>query len=804
MKNLQDMKVRELILEIGLSLRANDFSIVFQDNDEAMAKFRRILRRRQRDKDFTSDEMAKAINEMFEEYSECIDKESLTILTLYNLRNRIESEGKSIDEKQRKIITKKIANAMRLLRDVNRRVICHEVGDNDNDRTITGIRVIETQELIKWIKDNKSIRKIGKATEDQVRRMEEASRRIGKLENVAGLLNGYDIENILSIDREVGRYIVTQISHNAIIKLQQDYPNRDIEEEALIDPTKIDWEIVQGNYHERAIADALYSNCRYIDIDKLLLTIAYRIVEDLENDTAVISNEKGENIVQTNRKYSLHLFKSIIANAIFTMNPDTEIIFSDEESGEKVRYSKEDLEQAYLRITDDKYYKKADVDKAKEKLLQGITTLYDEPKELTGIIPFEEKEFEQMILDNSSNLVFVIKEESRDKDVIYSFLQKFDTISDDIIKALQDKKMLDATSFINFFDEGKVNYSQIVSFGICKELEDGYINLRIKDIYCDMKERQSRGEDYNQVLVLFNNYASLYRQVFVAGKTSEEVESNGFNLVAIFEDDLSNDALQDLYQNGLITIETATDWGANLTEMFTNNELKPNDVKRLYKKGTIDIEQIRDILINGNLSNDEKEDFIYSTFDGDSEEEAKIRDNLIQLLIFKEEYKVRVGERKCAIQREEGNYRKEFVTDPQARWRFISLLDEGYSTKFLPEGREVLDGHRLFLLPAKDEIFIEKMRAMRGGRMESAYGSATYIMKTSDFFENIDSIVLNGAINRTFLKELIEEERVLKIIHSKSWHKKVMEHYEVFEDNTRYEEIRLAGEKVANSRRERE
>ena len=97
----------------------------------------------------------------------------------------------------------------------------------------------------------------------------------------------------------------------------------------------------------------------------------------------------------------------------------------------------------------------------------------------------------------------------------------------------------------------------------------------------------------------------------------------------------------------------------------------------------------------------------------------------------------------------------------------------------------------------------------RGGKRVSAYGSATYIMDTDKFFENMDIIIENGAINRTFLREMSESEEATKIIHSKHWGSAIKRYFEITSENERYtvediKEIDVAIASVEKSRKERE
>ena len=73
----------------------------------------------------------------------------------------------------------------------------------------------------------------------------------------------------------------------------------------------------------------------------------------------------------------------------------------------------------------------------------------------------------------------------------------------------------------------------------------------------------------------------------------------------------------------------------------------------------------------------------------------------------------------------------------------------------------------------------------------------------------MDIIIENGAINRTFLRELSEEEKASKIIHSKYWGEAITRYFEVTPENVRYtkEDIIAINKAIGNiekSRKERE
>lgn len=815
MSKLDNISMEELIDKTGFFIRAEDFKIIFRQNKEAIIAAQYIIKRCKSDPKCSNSDMEDKIRKLLCTSDSFIDKEAFVLLTLYNFKRELESKGKSLDSKKAREINKKVSEAIRMLRGANKRVIYLEQTPEKVNRVV----VLDSEELIKAIKGNRKLDIIIEPSKEQADRISQIGQTVEDMATITGLLYFEDIENIITGDRTIGKYITEQTSSNILHLAQRDNPDVDLNELLEKEPGRLQ-EIIENSYYEEiALADAIISNCRYIDIDKMLLVLGFRIIEDLENGTTTVRDEHGNEIYDGTQKEGMDYIRSVVLYFLSEIDRKTSIEISKREQLEDIEtsartderetvcYTWDDLREDVSRISNGKYYKKQEVTDTKNGLINGSILLQNVPSEMRSVFIFGSEEYDQIVLVDPRNLVFLIREKFFDDSKTYRYLERMSRIPDNILEALIDEKILDKEKSMQFFEEGKISFSQMQAFSLCDGTDEICISTKIKDIYCKMQEidRNKNIGEYTRLLVLFNNYASLYRSIFVQGKDEKEVNLKGFHLVEMFEDDLSNELLQVLYQNGLITMQVAGDWGMDLTEMLSKNQIKPTDLKKLYSVGSISLDQIKTVLIHGDMKIDEKEDLVYSTFDGDTEEEAKIREELMQLLSFGEEYKEASTGR--GVTRIKGvankSARREFVTDPQARWNFISLIDEGYSRKFLPDGIEVIDGHRLFLLPNKNEIIIEKMREKKKGRMVGAYGSATYILGTQEFFDNIDDIIIDGSINRAFLREFIENEKALKVIHSKNWHKSIMRHYGIFEDNDRYEEIFKAGERVEKSRKER-
>lgn len=510
---------------------------------------------------------------------------------------------------------------------------------------------------------------------------------------------------------------------------------------------------------------------------------------------------------QTER--AMQVLASAIKNAYSQVKQGTVIHGINFESDEEFTYSQEELHRACGRFRNGKYYKQAEVERLLEDVKMGNILCMDVPEEMRGFLDFDEETWTKIRTEYSENLVYLIECMDRIDEQVYYYMNEMTSIPNNVLGALSQKNELDIFAIMNFFEQGKITADQISTTGLSRYISQDMINIRIRELYSSIQNSEIGEEEKAKNLALFNKYSGLYRKLYIEEKTEKEIAESGFSLVSSFADELNENALQDLYQYNLITLDVAADWGADLTKMLEQGQIKATDLKKLYADNIVTIEQIRSIIKFGTISNDEKQDLIYATFDGDTKEEEEIRATLIQLLAIGEEYR---GEPRQTATRREGTSSekwKNYVSDPQTRWKFISLLDKDYSKRILPQEKQVLDGHRVFLLPNQDAIIIEKMYEKRRGKMVSAYGSATYLVPTTVFYDHLDDIIKNEAINRSFLYEMSELEMATPIMHSKNWGRNIMKYFGIDADNERYtieefKEILKAADRVSQSRRERE
>lgn len=828
MSNIQNMDIQEIIKIIGANIRESDFSIVFNNNEEAISMSKKVhdqIRENQKAisrmygtyseaiphlMELEKKGREKIVTDFFIKYQGYIDKEKFILITLHNSLEDIE-EGR-VHEKSRDVIKRKISKGISLLKKISTKIILHEGIENSN--LVRRVRVIDSEGLMQTIKRKRKISTIFEASNEKKDRLNRIEEMLEGLGTVIFVVSDDDISSTICTDADIGEAIYNQISHNTYTEFINDNDGlelRDLADENGDLLPEYESRVIREGYEERAKVSAIRENLKYIDIDKLLLCIGYRMIDVLENDPERAKDENGQSVLKTEPEESIEFFKKIIGICVSEIGEDTKIDDLVSVTGEEVEsYCALKLKNDFSRFKAGRYVSTEEIKEAKFSLIKGIAFYEDIPPEVIVLLGLTEEEFIRISISNERNMLFLIREDIRKKEEIYELLSMMGSISDEILLTMQEKGYISYEKIIDFFEKGKINASQVRL--VINEIDEEWIYKKLKEEYLRMQklgqDNEEGDRELNEALIMFNRYAELYR-MFFKDKSEEEMKEIENRLIGSFEDELSNEMLQRMYQNRLISLDTMSDWGANIMDMLSSNQIKANDLRMLYNKGRVSLEQIKIVILHGEGSIDEKQDLIYSTFDGESTEEEEIRDELINLLNIGETYKdehYEKGERRKKTIK--STTKKEYVTDPQTRWKLLSLLDRDYSRNFLPDGKEVRDGHRVFLLPNQNQVVIEKMYEKKKGTIKSSYGSATYIMDTNDFYDNINDIIKGGAIDRKSLISLSGDSKATRITHSKFWGNSIMKHFGINESNERYTKedinaIKQAADRVVSSRRER-
>ena len=811
---IESTPIQQLMDEVGMNLIDNDINIVLGNSErsnEAKQRLKELslkgMKQIKKLQEMNDPVVSKAISnndtihelnrnaieQIFIDYEDIVNKKAYVLFSTYNsYRRYLETTD---DLALKKYIYGSLRTGLRYMGSSNYTAVSPII-DTEND-VITDLKIVNSSELVNAIKKGTNYDATQNSSKKKLARLESIDE-IVLLANVFQVVRQEDVKDFICTDEDVAYGILYEIIWNSISKYAINHPESNMKHEDLLyDDTVEKYEVLLGSKeYLETFVDVIKQNSRYIDIDKLLLIVAFRYIDRLERDRATMTED------------NIDLIYSALRYMINEIKPGTSLegIFLDDDHS--TNYSLEQLKFDIFRFAKGRYIKRLESEELKNRLLANEVLLKDVDENELMLLTMKGEEICLLIENSDENAIYLMDKQIINGNDMVIILSTIENCSERLFIFMCQKNILSAEQIIDLFENGIISAEYILKIKDTQLFEEinNYGKQQIKELYIGMSDKKDDNE--NTSLELFNKYATLYKALNLTGKSEEELFDEAFKLISSF-DDIDSDMLQELYQFGIIPLEAAADWGVNLIDMLSSNSLKPTDLKKLYGKEIISIENIRNVILNGGLLYEEKLDLIYSTFDGDSKEESAIREELVELLETGESYRASINGKRGSISKEQSFKSREYITDPHARWKLISLLDKDYSKKFLPTGKEIMDGHRVFLLPNQDKIVIEKMHEKRYGRKVSAYGSATYIMDTEEFFKSMELIIVDGAINRTALRKLFEGEKAKKIIHTKNWGENVKEYFNINAENERYtEEDIIAIDKaimsVVNSRKERE
>lgn len=814
MNQIENMTIEEILDNIGINITDRGLQLISNNDEEIKRELEEYEKRMvQREIDPITRQLLDGlkVRQILCSHADRVNKKYLVLLTLYNSQKELEEKGVKLKKENVKVTKNYIKKAIKLIGSEDFSVI--DLSFDEGTKQISDVRVINSRELAESISQGKGIKGINKPSKKQMERIKEINREIG-LENLAQIIATDDVKKVISTDPDIGEAIFVQISWNAVENFKKSHPETKFEqdEEQFI-PEELQLVVLQSEEYRKAFSEAIIKNCKHIDIDKLLLLSSYRFIRMLEHDTndevRISEYTEGEKVPEEeySKEETIRVIEDLIREMSKKIKKGTKIKVDNNGQGEEEAYSYEQLEKELRRFRNGKYIKEKETQQLREKLINNEMLLGEADDDTLRTITFEEGDFVTLIKNSQKNVIYLIDENVITQEDITEVLETLGNCSEELFSKIQEKAMLSDEEILRLFQEGILT---VENLSIIKKQEtiEKLRQLAIEGLQKSYQNISKNQETEPEELEQFNRYIALYKMLNITGKTEEQIEESANELIISFEEELDSELLEKLYQFGVIPLGTAVDWGVDLIEMLSHNSIKPTDLKDLYNRQIIQINAIINVLIHGELDYEEKLDLIYSTFDGESEEDYQKREELVEIIGIGEAHKEE-GTKNARTNTSETRTRyREFITDPHARWKLISLLDKDYSKKFLPTEKAVTDGHRVFLLPNQGKIVIEKMHEKRKGKKVGAYGSATYIMSTEEFFKKINDIIIGGAINRTKLRELSEEDCAIKIIHSSAWGETIKKYFEINEENQKYtqediEAINAAIERVESSRRER-
>ena len=226
-----------------------------------------------------------------------------------------------------------------------------------SENAIEKVAVINSRELIRCIKSNEKLSTLFNIDKKKVARLEEIDKKIA-LTNLTRAISILDIKDVACTEPEIGSAIVQQIYYNLIQEYEKHHPEENAAE--MLNngnmPTETQKKLLESDEYNDVLIQAIKSNCKYLDLDKLLLSAAFRYIEILEKgheaDIQAVLNSDSNNEQTLTQMQMIKILLSLIESEI-KKEVRVECVSSYVEG--KIEYSVDNLREDLERFNGDRY-----------------------------------------------------------------------------------------------------------------------------------------------------------------------------------------------------------------------------------------------------------------------------------------------------------------------------------------------------------------------------------------------------------------------------------------------------------------
>lgn len=504
-------------------------------------------------------------------------------------------------------------------------------------------------------------------------------------------------------------------------------------------------------------------------MDHVLLLAAYRAKQMLEK-------EKGIKEDQNSHKECVKIMQFAKEHI---ENPNTKILGPVYENhlqkSVDVDYKFKNLQEDVSRIVDGIYFSKEDLIQMRQELFSGELEFGASSRELMELLKLTKEEKSELVKVNPNNFESFVMAGMLDKAEVKNMLENMEEgieLPNRVIDCLCCDDLLENRDFVDMYMRKQINLKQV-----CR-LHDFY-DLQPQITVDELMQYYENREQAEEQEIDFEKYALLFREIRLKNSEEEEKQQIAEQIMEkLYETERDYEAdLKNLYGANLLPIRTLIDWNGEkmIYDLIEDASIKPKDAKELLMTGELNVTRAYQALKDSDLSDAEKLNFIFSSFDGvgNTPEEIKAQNEarmyLIQAMNISKDF-VDYSETKTSrVARQKGETKQKwnrYVSDPVYRWQLFSQIDKDCDSK------PFADGSVVFTLPnvGNGTVVVEKLFKSTQKGTQINYGSATYCMSEEEYL-NHKEIEREGKINRKALVQMHKDEKASRAVHSKAWGK---------------------------------
>lgn len=609
MKKLNKITLKELLDSTDLLMHLSDI-LYFCDDVETINEFVNSTRK-------NSNLNYKEIKDFLIKHENKINKQRLLLLIVKNYSDNIQlidsilkdntyksKSNKSetlelIIQKQKQEqnlnIAKKIGKGM----DESFAFYFYNTGTNRYD-----INIIDSKELIDGIKINSSANLKRFKEIDQDFMESDKTETVG-IEYLLQSIVLTDFNNIFP-NEQIGDNMRTLLLENQILK--NNVKTRE-ELENLKYQNYDEYEnLIENSEFHSILSDMknlLKKYIKYVDMDNLLAISAYRFEESLENEFISIENAPAiKEILNTIIKHTKNN-KTLTLSLQDRKNNSYDL--------KDIEYSLTDIINCINRFTDDSYIKKSQIEEYKNKINSEELTLFDLDPQYVKIC-FSPSELENIAKLNSQNLQYVSTILQWNKDKILNNIKFQKNCPVELLKDFMTQKIIYPNDIISLYKDNIIDIEYIKNLKEYSNFSNEISASELISLYDNYNKNKS--EENN--LINYSRYLNLYKEILL-NDNPKETEKYSLNFMEqMIENydkrhiDTHITQLEEFYKQGLLTLNTIIEWNDSsvietfLTDLYKENIIQLNDVKKIVKNGNLPFEYIKQLVWEENINYEER------------------------------------------------------------------------------------------------------------------------------------------------------------------------------------------------------
>lgn len=563
----------------------------------------------------------------YQYYLEQIENKENEIYTRIKLGNSDEVDFNILTglKVQKKEIESELKNALNLARDIDQVITYYKYNPQTNRYKIMAI---DSKELIKGqkVNENKNLKRFEEIDNSLEAEETEQSIGISAILQVAVLTDFF----VIFPNVKFGDDVRTMILENTA--LREGLANKKELEKLKSEDSKKYIEFIDNIDFELLLPEtqkALKENIKYVNMDKLLITCAYRFYDNLRNvDLDLKISQSIHEILKSIRRN--------IKDKNIKLDDDLQKLRDGNYALERVKFTVKDLDKLINQFTEIGYIPTNKIEEYKENIDKCAINLQEIEPEYIDII-FSKEELENKALLNDENLIYISERFKWDKNKLLQNIIKKESCSNGLISILITKEKINIEDIIELYEQGVVSIDQIKALSEKIDFSEIVNSYELIQYYKNsIEEMQEEGEKEK-----YNKYLQLYKEIKVSDseKLNQSSKELMMQLIENYNESDRKSYIEDIkyyYKQGLLTLSTLIEWDGEelIEELYKDSLITIETIEEIAKKYKLPFEFLSEkylkLINDSNINYNERLKYIKSGFI----DESKVLDMYQKNLVF--------------------------------------------------------------------------------------------------------------------------------------------------------------------------